>query len=143
MMLKPHVPQEHENLLHRGLNKFNDALERFSDWYGYQLARLAKHLWITVAALLAFALVSAGVFRVLPSAFVPPEDNGYYMVAVNLPEGATLSRTIAVLDKVQGFMSEDPDIVDKAGIAGFDILASAQKFKRRFDVCYLIRLEPT
>ena len=49
------------------------------------------------------------------------------MVAVNLPEGATLSRTIAVLDKVQGFMSEDPDIVDKAGIAGFDILASAQK----------------
>ena len=127
MMLKPHVPQEHENLLNRGLNKFNDALDRFSDWYGYQLARLAKHLWITVAALLAFALVSVGVFRVLPSAFVPPEDNGYYMVAVNLPEGATLSRTIAVLDKVQGFMNEDPDIVDKAGIAGFDILASAQK----------------
>lgn len=127
MMLKPHVPKEKEDFIHRGLNKFNDALERFSDWYGYQLARLAKHLWLTVVVLIGFVLVSVGVFRVLPSAFVPSEDNGYYMVAISLPEGATSSRTMEVIEKVTAFMNEDSDIVDKAGISGFDILSSAQK----------------
>lgn len=127
MMLRPHVPKEKEDFIHRGLNKFNDALERFSDWYGFQLARLAKHLWLTVVVLIGFVLISVGVFRVLPSAFVPAEDNGYYMVAISLPEGATTSRTMGIIEKVTEFMNQDPDITDKAGISGFDILSSAQK----------------
>ena len=54
-MLKPHTPKEHEDWLHRQLNKFNDALERFSNWYGIQLARLSHRLSLTVIALLIFA----------------------------------------------------------------------------------------
>ena len=38
-MLKPHTPKEREDWVHRQLNKFNAGLERFSDWYGIQLAR--------------------------------------------------------------------------------------------------------
>ncbi len=54
-MLKPHTPKEHEDWLHRQLNKFNDALDRFSNWYGIQLARLSHRLSLTVIALLIFA----------------------------------------------------------------------------------------
>ena len=127
MLLRPHKPNEHENLLHRGLNKFNEALDKFSDWYGYQLAKLAKRLWLTVVALLAFVAVSVGVFSVLPRAFVPNEDNGYFMIAVSLPDGATTSRTLAVINKISDFLAEDKDIVSSIGISGFDILSGGQK----------------
>lgn len=127
MLLRPHKPNEHENWLHRGLNKFNEALDRFSDWYGYQLAKLAKRLWLTVVALLAFVAVSVGVFNVLPRAFVPNEDDGYFMIAVSLPDGATTSRTLAVINKISDFLSEDKDIKSSIGFSGFDILSGGQK----------------
>lgn len=127
MMLRPHKPTEKENFIHRGLNKFNEWLDKFSDWYGYRLAKLARHLWITVVALVAFALVSVGGFKVLPSAFVPAEDNGYYMIAIQLPDGATTSRTLGVISKVSSFLQEDKDIEGNIGVSGFDILGGGQK----------------
>ncbi|MDY3974400.1 efflux RND transporter permease subunit [uncultured Veillonella sp.] len=127
MMLRPHKPNEKENFIHRGLNKFNEWLDKFSDWYGYRLAKLARHLWITVVALVAFSLVSVGVFRVLPSAFVPAEDSGYYMIAIQLPDGATTSRTLSVISKVSSFLQEDKDIKGNIGVSGFDILGGGQK----------------
>lgn len=127
MMLRPHKPNEKENFIHRGLNKFNEWLDKFSDWYGYRLAKLARHLWITVVALVAFALVSVGVFRVLPSAFVPAEDSGYYMIAIQLPDGATTSRTLSVISKVSSFLQDDKDIKGNIGVSGFDILGGGQK----------------
>lgn len=127
MMLRPHKPNEKENFIHCGLNKFNEWLDKFSDWYGYRLAKLARHLWITVVALVAFSLVSVGVFRVLPSAFVPAEDSGYYMIAIQLPDGATTSRTLSVISKVSSFLQEDKDIKGNIGVSGFDILGGGQK----------------
>ena len=43
-MLKPHTPKEREDWVHRQLNKFNAALERFSNWYGIQLALSLIHI---------------------------------------------------------------------------------------------------
>ncbi len=51
-MLKPHTSKEREDWVHRQLNKFNAGLERFSNWYGIQLARLSHRLSLTVIALL-------------------------------------------------------------------------------------------
>ncbi|MDU7788224.1 MAG: efflux RND transporter permease subunit, partial [Veillonella sp.] len=73
-MLKPHTPKEREDWVHRQLNKFNAALERFSNWYGIQLARLSHRLSLTVIALLIFAGGTGLVFHFLPTSFVPAED---------------------------------------------------------------------
>ena len=127
LMLKPHKPNEKTDFVHRWLEKFNYALERFSDWYGYRLARLAKRLWITVVALVAFVAIAVGVFRVLPTSFVPSEDNGYFMISINLAPGATTNRTMAVISKIGDFLKQDPDITDTAGVSGNDILSGGQK----------------
>mgnify|MGYP004448116493 FL=1 len=136
-MLKPHVPNDHENIVHRALNKFNYYLERFSDWYGFQLARLAQKLWLTVLVLVVFAVGSFGAFKMLPTSFVPAEDSGYYMIAVNLPDGATQSRTLATLSKIRELISVTKDkngnIVPDENfdtiftVAGFDLLGGGQK----------------
>lgn len=126
-MLKPHVPGAQSNWLSRSLDRFNELLERFSDWYGFQLAKLARKLWLTVVALIAFVAIAAGVFRVLPTSFVPAEDNGYFMMAINLPPGASSSRTMQVIQDVSNFLQNDSDITEVAGVSGFDILSSAQQ----------------
>lgn len=126
-MLKPHVPGSQSNWLSRSLDRFNELLERFSDWYGFQLAKLARKLWLTVVALIAFVAIAAGVFRVLPTSFVPAEDNGYFMMAINLPPGASSSRTMQVIQDVSNFLQNDSDITEIAGVSGFDILSNAQQ----------------
>lgn len=126
-MLKPHVPGAQSNWLSRTLDRFNELLERFSDWYGFQLAKLARKLWLTVLALIAFVAIAAGIFRVLPTSFVPAEDNGYFMIAINLPPGASSSRTMQVVQDVSNFLQNDSDITEVAGVSGFDILSNAQQ----------------
>lgn len=129
-MLKPHKPTEKVDILHRYLNKFNDKLEAFTDWYGFQLARFAHNLKLTVAVLLVFVVGTVFAFKMLPTSFVPEEDNGYYMIAVNLPEGATTARTIKVLDDLHHTVKA----ADKHGVfehvftvSGFDLLGGGQK----------------
>lgn len=126
-MLKPHVPGAQSNWLSRSLDRFNELLEHFSNWYGFQLAKLARKLWLTVVALIAFVAIAAGVFRVLPTSFVPAEDNGYFMMAINLPPGASSSRTMQVIQDVSNFLQNDSDITEVAGVSGFDILSNAQQ----------------
>ena len=135
-MLKPHTPKEHEDWLHRQLNKFNDALERFNNWYGIQLARLSHRLSLTVIALLIFAGGTGLVFHFLPTSFVPAEDSGYYMIAVNEPPGATADRTMATLEKIASFLEgkNDPEKPEEEQlfqsvftVAGFDLLGGGQK----------------
>lgn len=130
-MLKPHVPNEHENWVHRQLNKFNAGLERFSNWYGFQLARLSHRLSLTIITLLIFAGGTGLVFHFLPTGFVPDEDSGYYMIAVNEPPGATLDRTMETLEKVAYFLETSDGIHDNFQevftVAGFDLLGGGQK----------------
>jgi multidrug efflux pump len=78
------------------------------------------------AALAGFAVVVAlAVFlwRSVPSAFVPTEDKGYFAVAIQLPDAASLQRTEAVLQRVEGFLRQEPAVRNIVGLAGFDILS--------------------
>ena len=130
-MLKPHVQKEREDFVHRQLNKFNRGLERFSDWYGKVLARLSHRLSLTVITLFVFAAGTGIVFHFLPTSFVPAEDSGYFLIAVNEPPGATSARTVETLDKIKDFLEQTPGIKDNVEqvftVSGFDLLGGGQK----------------
>ncbi len=130
-MLKPHMQKEREDFLHRQLNKFNRGLERFSNWYGKVLARLSHRLSLTVITLLVFAAGTGIVFHFLPTSFVPAEDSGYFLIAVNEPPGATSARTVETLDKIKDFLEQTPGIKDNVEqvftVSGFDLLGGGQK----------------
>ncbi len=131
IMLKPHMQSDHENFVHRQLNKFNVALETFSDWYGKMLARLSQRLSLTIIALIIFAGGTAAVFSVLPTSFVPEEDSGYYIIAVNGPPGATTERTVQSLEKIRQFIETTPGVRDNFSqiftVSDFDLLGGGQK----------------
>jgi len=81
-----------------------------------------QRCWV---ALIAILVVSAGLFKSVPLAFVPPEDQGFLFVDVQLPVAASLERTDAVLERVTTMVLEDPAVTDFISVSGFSLLGGA------------------
>jgi HAE1 family hydrophobic/amphiphilic exporter-1/multidrug efflux pump len=67
-------------------------------------------------------VVAAGLWRITPGSLVPDEDQGFYIAAVILPDGATLERTDKVVDKVLQAIKSNPNNEDAVAFTGFDFL---------------------
>lgn len=95
-------------------NRFWDMFNRSFDWMqaryvgavGIVIKRSAIFLIIFV---LLIALL-AGLFKTIPSSFLPEEDQGYFITMVQLPDGASLTRTIDVLEKIEGYFQANPAV---------------------------------
>ena len=84
----------------------------------------------SVAALLIFAiLVGAGVllFKRVPGAFVPSEDQGYLIASVTLPDGATLTRTAKASAKVQQLLAQNAGVEHVFVLNGIDVIGGGNK----------------
>ena len=111
----------------RVFRPFNRAFGWLTDTYlgGVRLA-----LRRAVAALLIFAIViGAGVllFKRVPGAFVPSEDQGYIIGSVTLPDGATLRRTAEASAKVQQFLAENAGVEHVFVLNGIDVIGGGNK----------------
>jgi len=81
-------------------------------------------------ALAGFAVIvgaSIWLFRVVPGSFVPPEDQGYILGAIVLPDGATLSRTAEVGAAVQKIAAQHPAVEHVFVVTGFDLIGGGNK----------------
>jgi multidrug efflux pump len=58
----------------------------------------------------------------IPTAFLPTEDKGYMAIAVQLPDAASLQRTIEVVQQVEGILHREPGVKSYVALAGFSIL---------------------
>ena len=78
------------------------------------------------AGLAMFAVVIALavlLWRRVPTSFIPTEDKGYFAVAIQLPDGASLQRTRTVLGRVEGFLRQEKAVRNVVALAGLDILS--------------------
>jgi HAE1 family hydrophobic/amphiphilic exporter-1 len=84
--------------------------------------RVSVGRFVIPLMLVAFAGVSAAggwAFTKLPTGFIPEEDQGYVMVLMQLPDGASLERTEAVVDRVSAACLDTPGVAATTGFAGF------------------------
>ncbi|MFZ2856331.1 efflux RND transporter permease subunit [Acidovorax sp.] len=109
----------------------------FFGWFNRSFARGAKGYEGWVAKLLRrggrmmviyVALIAAvGVLYLrLPTSFLPNEDQGNLLVNIQLPPGATLERTQAVVEKVEGFMLQQPEVKNIVAVLGFSFSGQGQ-----------------
>jgi hydrophobic/amphiphilic exporter-1 (mainly G- bacteria), HAE1 family len=126
LWLRAPVPPDQRNFFYRGFNRVYDPVER-----GY--VRLVGGMARRGAVMVVLAIVLAGVgvwgIARLPTAFIPIEDQGYFIVAVQLPDGAALGRTQHALDEVSKAVLAAPGVdhaVAIAGISPLDNSASLQ-----------------
>jgi multidrug efflux pump len=106
---------------------FNRWFARVTAGYGGAVDRVLgrPRAWLgAVAVLVALAVV---LWRRVPSAFIPTEDKGYFAMAIQLPDAASLQRTQAVVERVEGFLRQEPAIKNIVALAGFDLLSRASQ----------------
>lgn len=121
-LLQP-LPQGHAE--HRGFfGLFNRQLARMTDRYASGVTRLIHR---PVRMMLGFLAVSAALllgFRLLPAAFLPEEDQGYFMTMFQLPAEATAERTIATVKAYERHLATRTAIDSNMSIVGFGMSGS-------------------
>ena len=105
--------------------RFNRLVDRTTAKYA-QLVRRALSLRTAMIILfLGGLLATYGIFKVVPSAFVPAEDEGYFMVIVQAPPGASLEFTTNVAKQAEKIILADPDVLGVFSIMGFSFSGAA------------------
>lgn len=119
LWLRHATPPEKRNVLSRGFNYVYNALERA---YAGLIARMVGRSGIM--ALIVAALVGLAVWGLsrVPTGFLPIEDQGYFLVVVQLPEGAALERTTRALDDITTRVKAQPGVEKVVAIAGIAAL---------------------
>ncbi|HZR85221.1 MAG TPA: multidrug efflux RND transporter permease subunit [Bradyrhizobium sp.] len=119
LWLRPAVPMENRNWFNRGFNNVYGRLERR---YAGLIGVISRHAGVSVTiALILIGLGFYGLARV-PTGFLPIEDQGYLIAAVQLPDGASLDRTEAVLRQVSDIAQKTPGVAQVTTIAGISAL---------------------
>ncbi len=124
MWLRRPVPPEQRNFFYRGFNAVYDRLE---GRYTRLIDRMVHHSGLM--ALIAAAIIGGSIYGMtrVATGFLPIEDQGYLLAAVQLPDGASLGRTQKSLDQVEKIARAVPGVervITIAGISPLDNSAS-------------------
>lgn len=112
----------------RGLfARFNYGFERLVDWYGGKLVHLKKHLALCFFVPMLLIGLTGVFFRALPTGFVPPEDNGFVIMNLTLPEGMSQKETEKVSRRFSQWVRQQPGVSQMLNVIGFSVLAGGPK----------------
>ncbi|HYH95027.1 efflux RND transporter permease subunit, partial [Hyalangium sp.] len=103
----------------------DQTLDAFRRGYGRLLERLLGRLrWAVVAAFVACLVGTVLLYRYTPTGFIPAEDQGYLIVAVQGPEGTSLDYTRKVLIQTEEVLRRQPEVADIFTVGGFSLLGA-------------------
>src|SRR5216684_2910531 len=100
----------------RGINWLIDS---GTTGYTRVLGHLEQRKLPIIAVFLLGLAGTYAVYRLVPTSFVPDEDQGYLFAFINAPDGASLDYTTRVADQVAATMAKDPDIIGVFSVPGF------------------------
>ncbi|WP_027578030.1 multidrug efflux RND transporter permease subunit [Bradyrhizobium sp. Ai1a-2] len=109
------------------------------DRYAGIVRRLVRVAILSLVAVLVFAGGVLGVSRITPTGFLPEEDQGAFFISVQLPDGASVSRTSQVTKQVEALLKNMPQVEHVLSIIGFSLLDGASEPNSAFMVA---RMKP-
>ncbi|MDO9232119.1 MAG: multidrug efflux RND transporter permease subunit [Methylotenera sp.] len=108
-------------------NGFNRGFGRFTHFYTSAVNFTLHHKVIGTLVFVAVIGLVAVLLKVIPSSFVPAEDQGYVISAIIMPDGATLARTSKTTESVRAAIAEDPAVAHQFAVNGFDLIGGGNK----------------
>ncbi|MFG1417347.1 efflux RND transporter permease subunit [Xanthobacter sp. V0B-10] len=119
LWLRKPVPPEKRNFIFRGFNAIYGKAEH---WYAGLMSRMVHHSKLMV--IIAFALIGVAGYGItkVPTSFLPIEDQGYFLVAVQLPDGANMNRTKVVMGEVSERVRKVPGVQTALAISGISVM---------------------
>jgi len=120
LLLKPHPHKDAKrSLFQRAADAFNRRFDWMSLKYSHGVKRVVGHKILLLSIYGALVVATLFVFGRVPQGFIPASDQSYAIVAVQLPEGASLQRTDAVVRKIIDVARKTDGVANAIGIAGF------------------------
>jgi hydrophobic/amphiphilic exporter-1 (mainly G- bacteria), HAE1 family len=127
MLLKNHHGHpKKKNLLTRSLDSFNRGFEKMTGRYVGLLKLIVNRRMVTFLILLAFC---AGIFyenTILPSGFIPNEDQGTIYAIIQTPPGSTLEKTNQVSQRLQKICEKVEGVESVSSLAGYEIMTEGR-----------------
>ena len=124
-LLLKHAPagREKPGLMQRFYAAFNKGYDKTEKNYGRMVGWMAGRRLVAVLILVVFCLITWGTASLLPSGFIPAEDQGMIYVNVTTPPGSTVERTEEVLSSIQRAIGSDESIENISTLAGYSLMS--------------------
>src|SRR5690606_16448830 len=122
ILRSPHDRPEPRGALATFFRKFNSVYNSISGRYAGLISRIAGMPVITLDILVVSFIATSSIYSVLPSGFIPTEDQGMIYVNVTTPPGATVQRTEAVLDEVDAIARQMESVESVSTLAGYSLV---------------------
>lgn len=121
-----HGQPRKKTLMNRFMDGFNNGFEKLTGKYTGLLKLIANRRTVTFGLLILFSIGTFGVAKLLPSGFIPSEDQGMIYAVLQTPPGSTLERTYAISRQLQKYAMEVDAIQSVSSLAGYEILTQGR-----------------
>ncbi|WP_126974029.1 efflux RND transporter permease subunit [Gynurincola endophyticus] len=127
MILKnTHGKPRRKTFMTRFMDQFNQLFEKLTGRYVGLLKHIVNRRVVTFAVLLIFGVGILGVGRMLPSGFIPNEDQGMIYAIIQTPPGSTLERTNDIAKQLQEVAEQVDGIQSVSALAGYEVLTEGR-----------------
>jgi HAE1 family hydrophobic/amphiphilic exporter-1 len=127
MLLKNHHGHpKKKNFLTKSLDRFNSGFEKMTGRYVWLLKLIVNRRLVTFAILFAFCVGIYYANKVVPSGFIPNEDQGTIYAIIQTPPGSTLEKTNQVSQRLQKICEEIEGVESVSSLAGYEIMTEGR-----------------
>ena len=98
---------------------FNRLFDGLRDWYARSVGRVVRRPAFSLVGFVVLVVLTVFLFQRVPGGFIPEQDQGYVIVAVELPKGASLQRTDEVVLRISEIILNTPGAANAVAIVGF------------------------
>ena len=104
---------------------FNKYFDKMTNGYMTWVKFLIRKTFLVVIGFIALLMASFYLYTSLPTGFIPGEDQGYFMINVQLPEGSSAPRTNRVVAKIRDLCKSEKGVSNIMNITGYNMLAGS------------------
>jgi len=116
---------DHHSLIGRFFDRFNAFLDGVRDRYHRSISLLSQLKYAVLAFFVAALLLTGWMYRIVPSAFLPEEDQGYFITLIQAPEGVSLTYTQQIVAQASELVTSQPEVASNFAVTGFSFAGSA------------------
>ncbi|WP_322050399.1 efflux RND transporter permease subunit [Paraburkholderia bannensis] len=106
---------------------FNDKFEKLTNGYASWVQTAIRRVVLSIGLIVVMIIATGGLFKSIPSSFVPVEDQGYLLGAVVMPDAASLDRTGDLSKKAEDWFAKQPAVSSVAAPIGYSLIDSQYK----------------
>lgn len=125
LMIKQNHHPNQKTFLGRFFSGFNKGYKATENKYHTLLGKITGRKFVTLGLLAIFFLGTVGINKILPSGFIPTEDQGIIYVNVTTPAGATVERTEQVLMKIEKALKSNASVENITTLSGYSLITEA------------------